>query len=103
MSSYIEQLEHDRERMQRALQGLIAQQEARLEELGQALAVATEILDRLVVRTMVFRSTFGSGTQEQMLAETDAEEASKPVTETTRQMERETQVLDAYRHALERI
>src|SRR5438477_12713529 len=103
MSSYVEQLEQDRQRVERALEGLIAQQEQRLEELNQALVSYMGFLDKLIVRTIVFRTTYGAGAQETLVAETDVEEASKPVTETGRQIERETHLLDAYRTALGRV
>lgn len=103
MASYIELLAEDRQRMRQGLEKLIEQQEGRIRELSATLAQYSEVLDRRILRTMIFRNIFGAGQADSLTAEVDTEEASKPVTETTRQLERETQVLKAYRDAVQQL
>jgi hypothetical protein len=61
------------------------------------------VLDQHIMRTVLFRAKFGAGATESLSAETVAEEASKPVTEAVRRVERETQILQVFQDALERI
>jgi hypothetical protein len=89
--------------MRRALEGLIAEEEGQIRALRGALDEYMRALDRRIIRTMVFRSLFGVRQADTMTAESDTEEASKPVTETTRQLEKSMLVLEAYREALEMI
>lgn len=103
MASYIELLLDDSERVRKALQGLMEEQEARLRQLTTALQEYSDTLDRNILRTLIFRTTFGAGQQETMTAETETGEASKPVTEVTRQIQRQTMILDAYREALQKV
>lgn len=100
MASYMELLAQDRDRVQRTLLELVRQQEQRIEELNAVLANESGVLDQNILRTMVFRNLFGTAQAETLTAETDTEEASKPVTERMRQIERETRVLEAYQAAL---
>jgi HPt (histidine-containing phosphotransfer) domain-containing protein len=101
--SYVEFLADDHERVRRALQRLVEEQEDSIGELTRALEEYMDALDRKIVRAAVFRSTFGAGESQTVLAETDLEQASKPVTETSHQLEKERRVLLAYREALMRI
>ncbi len=103
MATYVEILAKDRGRVEKALRELIEQQERRIEELNEELAGHMELLDQRILRTTVFRNTYGAGQQDTLTAETETEEASKPVTEATRQRERETQILESYRRALEQL
>lgn len=103
MASYIDTLGEDRDRIRRALKGLIEEQETRIRELSETLSEYGTLLDRHVLRTMIFRGAFGSGGAETMLAETETEVASKPVTEAAKQLERETNILKLYQEALARI
>jgi hypothetical protein len=103
VASYIDLLSEDHRRVRRALEGLIAEEEIQIKTLRGALDEYTGALDRHVVRTMVFRSLFGGRQAETMTSETDTEEASKPVTETTRLLEKSMLILDAYREALQLI
>ena len=103
MASYVEVLGEDRGRTEKALRDLIEQQEHRLEELNGELAAYAKVLDQRIVKTMVFRNLYGAGAQETLTAETETEEASKPVTEANRQIERETQILESFRQALEQL
>jgi hypothetical protein len=103
VASYVEHLADDHERIRRALQRLVEEQEDTIGELTRALEDYMDTLDRRIVRAAVYRSMFGSGQSETVLAETDLEQASKPVTETSHQLERERRVLLAYREALARI
>jgi hypothetical protein len=52
---------------------------------------------------MIFRYTFGPGQADTLSAEIEAQEASRPVTEETVQLERELEILRAFRSALEQI
>lgn len=101
MASYVEILAEDRGRLEKVLRELIEQQEHRIEQLNEELTGYARVLDQCIVRTMVFRNTYGAGAQDTLTAETETEEASKPVTEATRQIERETQILESFRRALE--
>lgn len=103
MASYIELLLDDSERVRKALQVLMEEQEARLRQLSTALQEYSDTLDRNILRTLIFRTTFGAGQQETLTAETETAEASKPVTEVTRQIQRQTMILDAYREALQKV
>lgn len=103
MASYMDLLGGDQERMRKALQGLVEEQEATIAQLKVSLAEYTDVLDRRILRTMVFRKAFGEGQTDTLTAETDTEEASKPVTEATRQLEKETHILNAYKEALAQV
>ena len=86
--------------MRRALESLIAEEENRIRVFKESLEEFTQALDRRVLRTLVYRSVFGPTQAETLTAQTDTEEASKPVTETTRQLEKSLLILQAYREAL---
>jgi hypothetical protein len=103
VSSYIDLLSEDHRRIRRALEGLIAEEENQIRSLRGALDEYTSALDRRVIRTMVFRSLFGPRQAETLAAETDTEEASKPVTHTTQELEKSMLILEAYREALQLI
>jgi len=87
--------------MRKALEGLIASQEAKVVALEAALAQNMAALDQYAVRTMVFRNVFGPAQTETLQAESEAQEASRPVTETTTQLEHERSALVAFKRALE--
>ncbi|HZT08270.1 MAG TPA: hypothetical protein VFC51_14695 [Chloroflexota bacterium] len=103
MPSYVDELSEDRERVLKALRGLIEEQEARVRALTEALAQYTETLDRRIIRTMIFRNTFGATQTNTLMAEGDTQDATRPVTETTVQLERENEILHAYRQALRQV
>jgi hypothetical protein len=103
MPTYVEVLTEDRKRVRKALQSLIADQERKVAELRATLAEHAEALDQHVLRTMIFRYTFGPGQTDTLSAEIEAQEASRPVTEETVQLERELEILRAFRSALEQI
>ncbi|MEA2642807.1 MAG: hypothetical protein QOF51_4201 [Chloroflexota bacterium] len=103
MATYMDVLAEDKERMRRGLEGLIQEQEQRVGELTNELHSLMQRLDQLILRTLIYRNTYGAGGTETMAAETDTEEASKPVTEVTRQLERERAMLKTYRDALAQI
>lgn len=69
MASYIELLLDDSERVRKALQVLMEEQEARLRQLSTALQEYSDTLDRNILRTLIFRTTFGAGQQETLTAE----------------------------------
>ena len=103
MASYIELFLEDQERVRKALQRLVEEQEATLHQLNARLEEYSDTLDRQILRTVIFRTIFGSGQQETSMAETETGEVSKPVTEITRQIQKETTVLNAYREALQKV
>jgi hypothetical protein len=103
MATYVEMLAENRERVEKTLRELIEQQEHRIVEINEELAGYIQVLDQWILRTTVFRNTYGAGQQDTLIAETATEEASKPVTEATRQREKETQILDSFRRALEQL
>ena len=102
MASYVEELAADRSRVQQALEHLIESQEKRLDEIRALLEVHKRELDQCILRTFIFRNSFGA-TADTQLAEAETEKASKPVTEAIRVLEKETRVLSAYRDALEQV
>jgi hypothetical protein len=103
VATYVDLLSADQRRMRRALESLIAEEENQIRALREALDEYTRSLDRRVIRTMVFRSLFGPTQADTLSSQTDTEEASKPVTDTTRQLERSILVLQAYRESLQMI
>ncbi len=100
MASYVELLSEDQRRMRRALESLIAEEENRIRVLKESLEEYTQALDRRILRTIVYRSIFGPTQAETIAAQTETEEASKPVTDTTRLLEKAMLTLQAYREAL---
>jgi len=102
MASYVELLAENPERVRSALERLIAHQEAYLKELEETVEGHKVVLDESILRTIIFRNAFGA-TADTLMAETETEEASKPVTEAMQQHERETRVLALYRQALAQI
>jgi hypothetical protein len=102
MASYVEVLAEDRTRLRTALEALIEHQIQAIQELEETLVGHKRVLDQYILRTFIFRNAFGT-TQETLDAETDTEEASKPVTEIMRQHERESRILATYRKALAQI
>ncbi len=103
MPSYVDELSEDRARVVKALNSLIEEQEELVRDLNDALTEYREVLDRLIVRTMIYRNIFGATQSHTVMAEKDAQDASRPVTETTAQLERETEVLGVYREAVKQI
>jgi hypothetical protein len=89
--------------MRRALESLIAEEENQIRGLRDALDEYTRALDRRIIRTMVFRSLFGPTQADTLTSQTDTEEASKPVTDTTRALDKSILVLQALREALQMI
>jgi hypothetical protein len=86
--------------MRRALESLIAEEENRIRVLKESLEEYTQALDRRVVRALVYRGIFGPKQTETLTAQTDTEEASKPVTETTELLARSVLILQTYRQGL---
>jgi hypothetical protein len=103
MPSYVDELTEDRGRVLKALTSLIEEQEELVRDLTDALTEYREVLDRAILRTMIYRNVFGATQTQSIMAEKDAQDASRPVTETTAQVERESEVLRVYREALKQI
>ena len=100
MPSYFESLGEDRQRVHKALQRLIEAQQNLIRDLSATLQGHMDALDEGILRTMVFRNLFGAGSAETATTEVDVQQASRPVTDITRQLEKEGQVLKSYREAL---
>ncbi|MBM2810218.1 MAG: hypothetical protein HW416_977 [Chloroflexi bacterium] len=103
MASYIETLFGDRDRITSCLKTLIEQQESTIADLERRRDASMVLLDQHIMRTVLFRAKFGAGATESLSSETSAEEASKPVTDAVRRVERETQIMQVFRDALEKI
>jgi uncharacterized coiled-coil protein SlyX len=97
VSSLQEQLFADTARLRRAINALVLSQEKAVERLLAALEEQQAELDRHVLRIALLRDRFGDGNIETTNAMRDAEDASKPVTETRNALERQRQILDIYR------
>ena len=103
MASYVDELSEDRQRVSKALNTLIAEQEELVRDLSDALNEYRDVLDRLIIRTMIYRNIYGATQGQTVMAEKDAQDASRPVTETAAQLERETEVLRVYREAVKQV
>ena len=97
VSSLQEQLFADTARLRRAISALVLTQERAVERLVAALDEQQAELDRHVLRIALLRDRFGDGNVETTNAMRDAEDASKPVTETRMALERQRQILEIYR------
>ncbi len=97
MSSLQEQLFADTARLRRAVNALVLVQERTVERLRAALEEQQAELDRHVLRIALLRERFGDGNIETINSMRDAEDASKPVTETRTAFERQRQILEVYR------
>ena len=103
MPSYVDDLTEDRGRVVKALNNLIEEEEELIRVLTEGLMEHRDVLDRAIVRAMIFRNLYGPAQSFTQMAEADAQEASSPVNETTARLEREMQVLRVYREALKQV
>ena len=97
MSSLQEQLFADTARLRRAVNALVSTQERIVARLRAQLEEQQADLDREVLRLALLRQRFGESHTETINAMRDAEEASKPLTETRQAFERQRQILELYR------
>lgn len=100
MTSLVDQLNADRPRYKRALSGLIAEQEAAIHRLRQDLAEAQTILDRGLLKLVIFVEELGRGSSDTITAQREAEDANTVVGELARKLERQHTVLEHYRKRL---
>jgi hypothetical protein len=101
MPSYVEELAADSLRLRIGLEGLIAQESKAIARLEHDLAVATGVLDKLVLKLVLFSETFGRMATDTTLVQRDAEDANTTVIELTNKLEKERRVLSAYQKRLE--
>jgi hypothetical protein len=103
MSSYLDVLTADRERMRRALKGQIEAEAGAVRDLQAELERQTAELDQKIVRLMIFRSLFGASQQETLAAQVEVEETAKPHATATQQLAYHQRVLQSLQEALIRL
>jgi len=103
MSSYLDQLTADLERVRNALRALIEEEELRVRDLEAAQSEARAKMDRCVLKVVVLRQHFGAGHAETQAAEREANEAGKPLHEIARRLDVHRQMLRLYREYLQRV
>ena len=103
MSSYLEALTADRERLRRALQGQIETEAAAVRDLQSEQERLALELDQKIVRLMIFRGLFGPDQQETLSVQVEVEEVAKPHALTTQQLSYRQRVLQALQEALLRL
>jgi uncharacterized coiled-coil protein SlyX len=97
VSSLQEQLLNDTARLRRAINALVISQERVVERLRTTLDEQQAELDKHVLRLALLRDRFGEANMETIAAMRDAEDASKPVTETRTALERQRQIREVFR------
>lgn len=103
MASYLDSLLADRERVQQALQALIAEETAAVRQLEEQLAASTRRLDQLIVRLTVYRAVFGPGSSQALDLQTAIEDAAKPHAQLRGDLAQRQRVLQALQEALQRV
>lgn len=103
MASYAEELTADRERLRRALSGLIQEQESTVRRIRDDLSVVRARLDRAVLKLVLFSQRFGRGSTDTTLVQREAEDLNTPLIELTKKLEREIGVLEMYRQRLAQV
>jgi chromosome segregation ATPase len=103
MASYLDSLLADRERVQQALQALIAEETAAVRQLEEQLAASTRRLDQLIVRLTVYRAVFGPGSSQALDLQTAIEDAAKPHAQLRSDLAQRQRVLQALQEALQRV
>jgi chromosome segregation ATPase len=103
MASYLDTLLADRERVQQALQALIAEETAAVRQLEEQLAASTRRLDQLIVRLTVYRAVFGPGASQALDLQTAIEDAAKPHAQLRADLAQRQRVLQALQEALQRV
>ncbi len=100
MATYLDTLMADRERLERALTGLIESEAASVRDLQGEIAGYAKILDQQIIRLMIYRNLYGRTAQETLAAETAVEEASKPHTAALQELTTHQRILQALQEAL---
>src|SRR5215210_1096450 len=103
MSSYLEALTADRERLRRALQGQIETEAAAVSDPQSEQERLALELDQKIVRLMIFRGLFGPDQQETLSVQVEVEEVAKPHALATQQLSYRQRVLQALQEALLRL
>jgi len=103
MSSYLEALTADRERMRRALKAQIEAEAGAVRDLQAELDRLSLELDQKIVRLMIFRGLFGDEQQESLNAQVEVEEVAKPHSTALQQLAYRQRVLQALQEALLRL
>lgn len=96
MASYAEELIADPPRLRGGLEGLIAEQRATLRRLNEELPIARGILDRVVLRLILYGQHFGRGASETTLVQREAEDANTRLTVLQQKFEKQEGVLRMY-------
>ena len=103
MASYVEELMADRERLRRALTGVIEAEAAAVRELQANSQSYARALDEQIVRYTIYRTLYGPTQAETERARIAVEEASKPHVTAELELEQHQRILQALQEALMRI
>ena len=101
MPSHAELLASDPGRLRRGLEGLIAEEAAAIRRLEESLVSATGVLDRLVLKLVLYSESFGRGAADTALVQRAAEDANTTVIELTNKLEKERRVMAVYQQRLQ--
>lgn len=96
MASYAEELIADPPRLRAGLEALIAEQGAVLRRLKEEVPIARGILDRVVLRLVLYGQHFGRGASETTLVQREAEDANTRLTVLQQKLEKQEGVLRMY-------
>lgn len=100
MASYAEELIADPPRLRAGLEGLIAEQQATLRRLYDELPITRGVLDRVVLRLILYGQHFGRGASETTLVQREAEDASTRLIVLQQKIEKQEGVLQMYQAKL---
>ena len=103
MASYVEELMADRERLRRALTGVIEAEAAAVRELQANSQSYARALDEQIVRYTIYRALYGPSQTETERARIAVEEASKPHVAAELELEHRQRILQALQDALMRV
>jgi hypothetical protein len=103
MSTYLDSLMADRERLGRALTAQIEFEAARVRDLQGEVASYSHLLDQQIVRLLIFRGLYGASSNDTLTQETEVEEASKPHTTALTELAQHQRILQGLQEALIRL
>ena len=96
MPSYIETLAADQARLLTTMQGLVMEQRTVVRRLSEEFPIVQGILDRAVLKLLIYSQHFGNAASETTLAQREAEDANTKLTELQRKLEKQIGVLNTY-------
>jgi hypothetical protein len=102
MSTYLDTLMADRERLGRALTAQIEFEAARVRDLQGEVANYSHLLDQQIVRLLIFRGLYGASSNDTLTQETEVE-ASKPHTAALTELAQHQRILQGLQEALIRL